>query len=125
MHRLNLEHRITTDGEHHLLLSLPDGPYTMRASDVEVLMQTLAEYREIMQPPVTTEAPSGPRAAVLDPLCYMVHEPLINGCGLHLRHPGLGWLSFGIPLKSLQDLRSITGKMLADLRQEKESVRQN
>ena len=72
MNRLNLEHRITDDGEHHLVLSLPDGPYTMCASDVEVLVQTLAEYREIMLPPVTMESPPGPRAAVLDPRCSMV-----------------------------------------------------
>lgn len=115
MQRLNLEHRITTEGEHHLVLSLPDGPYMMRASDVEVLVQTLAEYREIMLPPVTMEAPSGPRAAVLDPRCSMAHEPLINGCGLHLRHPGLGWISFGIPHKSLVELCLITGRLLGEL----------
>ncbi|MDR6423819.1 hypothetical protein J2801_006123 [Paraburkholderia phenoliruptrix] len=120
MNRLNLEHRITDDGEHHLVLSLPDGPYTMCASDVEVLVQTLAEYREIMLPPVTMEAPPGPRAAVLDPRCSMVREPTINGCGMHLRHPGLGWISFGIPRRSLVELCSITGRLLSELQDEQQ-----
>jgi hypothetical protein len=125
MSEFRLDLKLTTDGSHQLVLSLPHGPCLMDANDVEVLARTLAQRRDRMQPAVAMSNPTGPRTTIFDPRWYVAHESLIDGCALHLRHPGFGWLSFGMPLQSLLDLQKIIANVLDRVKHEQQSLRPN
>jgi len=126
MSELRLELQLLPDGQQQLVLSLPqEGPYVMNASDAETLVQAVSQQRQRMKPDVPHHSPPGPRSAILDPRWYVAHETLVDGCALHLRHPGLGWLSFAVPLQSLRDLQQAIANVLDQVQHEQESLRPN
>ena len=126
MSELRLELQVLPEGQHQLVLSLPQaGPYVMNVGDAETLVQAVAQQRQKMKPEVPHHFPQGPRSAILDPRWYVAHETLVDGCALHLRHPGLGWLSFAVPLQSLRDLQQAIANVLDQVQHEQDSLRPN
>jgi hypothetical protein len=77
--------------------SLP-GRQEWRAEHIDALMQTLAQIREEMGPPVAEDPPQLQQAQALhDPRYRTELHPFSGGTLLAFRHPSLGWLPFLLP----------------------------
>ncbi|WP_175786366.1 hypothetical protein [Burkholderia cenocepacia] len=78
------------------------------AGPIEQLITALSFARMQMDPPVSADPPrGGPTFAIEDPRLWTEPNAMINGSTLMIRHPGLGWLVFGIPAPSLQILSDL------------------
>ena len=81
------------------------------ASEVEALIATLAGMREKMTPEVprtvdNDKLPGGP----IDPMWLGPSHPESDLKLLLIRHPGIGWLSFGLPAESAKSLSDYLSK---------------
>ncbi|HBO78681.1 hypothetical protein [Cupriavidus sp. UBA2534] len=97
------------------------------ASDLSDYIAALAQVRESLRPPVRTQDPQAGETvqAIADPRWWMSSEAFVGGALLQLRHPGLGWLAFALPLQSLQALHAEAGKALVVAENQAASQRQN
>jgi hypothetical protein len=78
------------------------------------LIAGLANLREQVSPPVSTAEPAAnePAEAKLDPQWWIGPETFAGGAMLKIRHPGLGWLAFAIPLENLRKLHEGLGNLV-------------
>lgn len=77
----------------------PEPQATLSATEIDALISALALYRAHLQPEVAPRLASttGPFHPVPDPAYFIGPEALTGDVLMHLRHPGLGWLSFLLP----------------------------
>lgn len=75
------------------------------AEELDDLIEELSRLRSAMRPCVP-ETPSRTHQYVMEvnPSWYTERAPLFDGAALFLRHSGLGWAGFALPLESLQQL---------------------
>ena len=77
----------------------------LEGAELEGLIHDLGKARSEMADPVTPELDPGMRLEVLvDPVWRTMPEAEHNGSVLALRHPGLGWTSYFLPVKEARAL---------------------
>ncbi|WP_321817088.1 MULTISPECIES: hypothetical protein [unclassified Paraburkholderia] len=75
------------------------------AEELDGLIEELCRMRSTMRPGVP-HTPSRTHQYVMEmnPSWYTERTPLFDGAALFLRHSGLGWACFALPVESLQKL---------------------
>lgn len=75
------------------------------SSQIDALITLLSSFRVQCGVQVSATKPHGPTYnGVRNPRWCLQHEMLTGGSLLHLRHPGLGWLTFSLPMAERQKL---------------------
>lgn len=97
-----------------------DAAKPLLADTIELLIQALGSMREHMSPPVRESDPEvGTHVlATLDPRWVLASETFVGGALLHVRHPGLGWLAFALPIPSLEQLSNVSSQILVASQEE-------
>lgn len=87
-----------------LEMSADDGPLGhvfLAGSDIEDFIQQLSRHRAELVDEVPRSLDVGSRVeAQIDPVWRLTHSA--DGPLLHLRHPGIGWLTFLFPEKEAE-----------------------
>ncbi|PRH46381.1 hypothetical protein C6V05_20850 [Burkholderia multivorans] len=100
----------TAPGEHHVQLRFADSIIQCTPEDVSALIAALADIRQQLQPPIPTELRTGQTIATeAAPAFYTEPNDMVDGSTLVLRHAGLGWISYSVPLESLKKLHHLFG----------------
>lgn len=103
---LNLSH----DGEQVFLeWSGPAGKVAVTGTDIDNLIAQISRYRRVMQPPVIAHLERlGPfEDVILNPAWVVQPEMMTETPLMHLRHPGLGWLTFLIPRSEASQMAEV------------------
>jgi hypothetical protein len=90
-----------------------EGASTVNVEALDRMIAFLGNVRAQQLPPVRTTDPDpqGVYEAVPDPRWWIRAEPMAPGVSLHLRHPGLGWQVYLLPLASLQTLQETVNRV--------------
>ncbi|WP_321871564.1 hypothetical protein [Paraburkholderia tropica] len=85
----------------------------LSAAEVDELIEELGTIRSSMRPGVP-DMPVRTHQYVMEinPSWHTELHPLFDGAALFLRHSGLGWTSFALPLESL---RKLSGALSAQI----------
>lgn len=88
-----------------LRITIESNSTMLSVSDLDTLMDILAQLRAGMSPPRPHEpVPSHRYPLHVNPSWRVDKNPLFDGAILLLRHAGLGWIAFALPPPSLSKL---------------------
>jgi len=88
-----------------LRITIENHSTMLSVSDLDILIDTLAQLRAGMRPPRSHEpVPSHQYPLEVNPSWRVDKNPLFDGAILVLRHAGLGWTAFAFPRSSLSKL---------------------
>ncbi|WP_176079784.1 hypothetical protein [Paraburkholderia tropica] len=97
-------------------IEMKSGPALLSAVEVDSLIEALCSLRANMQPAVPAEVSRTHKYVMeTNPSWYIERHPFYEGAALFLRHSGLGWTSFAIPLQSLRELHMAIGAHVREL----------
>ena len=106
---------LSEDGE-ELKLTIPAAggmglTLPLDTGQVDDLIALLVRLRPDMTPPVPETFPDTKTfAGVLDPCGFKGSDRWGDYILLHLRHPGVGWLHFGIPMAKARAMGRVLGE---------------
>jgi hypothetical protein len=105
---------VDDNGARRLSWNTGDPTVSVGAQHLDEMIGTLARLREQIAPPVSIgdPAPDVPPEAKIDPQWWIGPETFVGGAMLKIRHPGLGWLAFAIPLDNLHKLHAGIGTLV-------------
>lgn len=115
------------DGKLQLQCATEGSGAALNVDAIDRMIEVLGQFRAGLQPPVRTSDPvTGETVqAVTDPRWWISAEPMNNGALLQLRHPGLGWLGFALPLESLKSLQENVNRIVPMMEQLAQQTRPN
>ena len=95
----------------------PEGPHMavmLAVDDIEGLIGALSRARADMNPEVRRGA-DGPLLVIPEPVYRTQIDTRSENMSLALRHPGLGWIGYQMPLEEVANLVRIWSTALASL----------
>ncbi|WP_322011133.1 hypothetical protein [Paraburkholderia sp. J12] len=95
-------------GANALMLKLGTSCVLLDPAEIDELIETLGLARVDLEPAVPAEVPRGHQFPLeTEPRWKTIVDPAFAGVVLFLRHSGLGWTGFAIPLASAHRLLEI------------------
>jgi len=94
-----------------------EGPHIavmLEAENLEGIISALVRARADMHPEVRRSA-DGPMLVIPDPIYRTQVDTRSENMSLALRHPGLGWIDYQLPLEEVANLVRIWSTALASL----------
>jgi len=107
------------NGQSRLDCTMATPGQPLAAGHVDSLIQALARLRQTLEPEVRPDSPEGQNVmGAVDPRWFIQRDgTTTDGAVLMVRHPGIGWMAYALPLESLKHLHVVMGEIIqqADL----------
>lgn len=109
---MNIE-KVNEYGEQAVRIAIDGSEMVLQVDELDAMIEHLSMVRATMRP----EVPKEPRRThqyviEMDPCWHSEKHPLYDGAVLFMRHSGLGWAGFALPVESLGKLHQALEKHL-------------
>lgn len=105
--------KVNEYGHNAVRIDIEGRAVLLDASDLDSVIEHLSALRAMMRPEVPkTPVRTHQYVIEVDPCWHTEKHPLHDGAMLFLRHSGLGWTGFALPVESLAQMHQALSKHL-------------
>jgi hypothetical protein len=99
-------------GQQALMFRYGDQSAMLDVAELDALIETLAHIRSDIEPKVSADPVKRHQYPIESaPTWRAIQNPLFDGLILFVRHTGKGWIGFGMPRASLEELVRVLAPM--------------